>query len=173
MHFDEVCLRQTFYFSANKNKFFSPHPLQQVHEIRAFLNSLPSSSVVFHFFLLLLSGREGLGLGARAVWAFRCTWGYQSGTVCLLLLTLTSSGFWGLGILPLLLSFLPSMGFLQRNHLYFTAQIKRQKEIRDWGILFRHFFQMRWIFTKSLKKGIPKCMRLFGEHHRKEEGSTL
>lgn len=92
----------------------------------------PPQLQLFHFFLLLLSGREGLGHGAQMVWAFRCTWGYQHGTVWLLLATLTSSGFLGLVILPFLLSFLPSMRFLLRNHLYFTPQTKKAE--RNWRL---------------------------------------
>lgn len=136
------------------------------------LLALLSCSCFTSFCCSSLGGR-GWDMGAQTVWAFRCTWGYQHGTVYLLLVTLTSSGFLGLVILPFLLSFLPSMGFLLRNHLYFTPQIKRQKEIRDWGILFRHFFQTRWIFTKPLRKDIPECMRLFGECYRKEDGLTI
>lgn len=79
----------------------------------------PPHLQLFHFFLLLLSGREGLGHGGT---------GSVSIQVHLRLpawYSVSSAGttdlIWGFGISdPSLLLFLPSMGFLLRNHLYFT-----------------------------------------------------
>lgn len=60
----------------------------------------PPHLQLFHFFLLLLSGWEGLGHGGTGSVSIQCTWGCQHGTLCLLLVPLTSSGFLGLVILP-------------------------------------------------------------------------
>lgn len=141
-HFDEVCLWQTFYFSANKNKLFSPHPpSSKFMRLEPSWTPRPPQLQLFHFSAAPLCeggvgiwGTDGLSIQVHLrlpVWY--CV--SSAGNTDLI---------WHFGISdPSLPSFIPSFhGILaEKPSVFYSSNKKGRKKLETEGFCSGIFFR--------------------------------